>query len=265
MQKRDELFIARMVRIIDELENKKSMIRTRKLDNETAFRHIFFVAYTGISWKTLHSILVDTHYQTVYKRFRKWIDLGIFEAAWMKLLSEYRTSRLSKNALHFQNMYIDTTMIKNIGGRDCTGGNPTDRGRKGTKVSVCIDSEKMPMSRPLFVSANVSDIKTVEDTITNIPFNLTLDGRRSIKIAGDKAYRSKMTSKRVFEKHRMRIITQPKKNEKDASNISKNDRAMFKKRIYIEHFFGMIKGWIRIRLRGLGYPNPEIRSLYQNL
>jgi len=63
----------------------------------------------------------------------------------------------------------------------------------------------------------------------------------------------------------MRIITQPKKNEKDASNISKNDRAMFKKRIYIEHFFGMIKGWIRIRLRGLGYPNPEIRSLYQNL
>jgi hypothetical protein len=53
----------------------------------------------------------------------------------------------------------------------------------------------MPISRPLFVSANVSDIKTVEDTITNIPFNLTLDGRRSIKIAGDKAYRSKMTSK----------------------------------------------------------------------
>jgi hypothetical protein len=38
----------------------------------------------------------------------------------------------------------------------------------------------MPISRPLFVSANVSDIKTEEDTITNIPFNLTLDYSNNI-------------------------------------------------------------------------------------
>ena len=38
------------------------------------------------------------------------------------VLKKYALSRLSKNAFYFKYLYIDTTTIKNIGGKDCFEG-----------------------------------------------------------------------------------------------------------------------------------------------
>jgi hypothetical protein len=44
---------------------------------------------------------------------QKWNQYEILQDAWKKLFEKYKTSRLSKDATHFTNLYTDTTMIKN--------------------------------------------------------------------------------------------------------------------------------------------------------
>jgi hypothetical protein len=51
----------------------------------------------------------------------KWNQYEILQDAWKKLFEKYKTSRLSKDATHFTNLYIDTTMIKNLAGNIMMG------------------------------------------------------------------------------------------------------------------------------------------------
>ena len=48
--------------------------------------------------------------------------------------------------------------------RDCVGRNPTDRGRRATKLSAIVDSSGIPISLVAF-PANTSDYKTVDATL----------------------------------------------------------------------------------------------------
>jgi hypothetical protein len=57
---------------------------------------------------------------------------------------------------------IDSTLVKNQYGKDCLGRNPTDRGRKGMKLSAIVDDRGIPLALAAF-GANVSDYKTVAD------------------------------------------------------------------------------------------------------
>jgi hypothetical protein len=76
-----------------------------------------------------------------------------------------------------------------------------------------IDKMKIPVSEPVFYPANRNDISTIEGTIDKMPFNLRIDGRRTLKLAGDKAYRSKALSQKILLTKKIRIVAQPKKNE----------------------------------------------------
>ena len=59
---------------------------------------------------------------------------------------------------------VDTSFVKNVFGRDCVGKNPTDRGRKATKVSAILDETGIPIALSFF-PANVHDSKTLMPTI----------------------------------------------------------------------------------------------------
>ncbi len=78
-------------------------------------------------------------------------------------------------------------MVKNDLGQDCIGRNPTDRRRSGSKISVIVDMNRVPLAMT-FYGANRNDIKTIEDTLDAIPFTLKKDRRRSVNIVGDKGY-----------------------------------------------------------------------------
>ena len=59
---------------------------------------------------------------------------------------------------------IDSTQVKNIFGQDRIGRNPTDRGRNGTKLSITVNNEGIPLAFTGYPS-NTSDYNTFEDTI----------------------------------------------------------------------------------------------------
>jgi putative transposase len=81
---------------------------------------------------------------------------------------------------------IDTSFVKNVYGRDCVGRNPTDRGRKATKLSAIVATDGVPLALAFF-PGNVSDQRTVEATIRS---RLAPPAQRGTPLYADKGYDS---------------------------------------------------------------------------
>ena len=87
---------------------------------------VYYVCKTGCQWSTLE--VEGGSYKTIFHYFNLWSKARLFEHAFFALSSSkpFITGPLS----------IDTSFVKNVFGRDVIGRNPTDRGRKATKVSA---------------------------------------------------------------------------------------------------------------------------------
>ena len=110
--------------------------RPRLLHFEEAFDSIVRVVRTGMQWRQLRPPTVS--YMTVFKTMYLWIKARAFETAYTRLLRLYRRHRRPKFCC------IDSSYVKNIYGRNYTGRNPTDRGRRATKLSVIVDDQGIP-------------------------------------------------------------------------------------------------------------------------
>lgn len=220
-------------------------LRQRKLDNRNAFKQLCFVLRTGASWKDVPVSGVSFH--AVYKRFMHWVNLGALQSVWRCLLNEYAEAKLSSDPGWFKDMFIDTTQIKNVAGVDCVGRNPTDRGRKGTKVSVLCDSDRVVVSCVHYPS-NQADCKTVNDTVNAVNVALKTDNRRTIHIVGDKAY-STENIREFLRDRKMRQITESKRNAKKQRVLTAAEKRKLQKRHVVENLFCRLKQFKRIRNR----------------
>lgn len=149
-------------RIILNLVAKVSTPRStgRPLTNpKLILEAIDYILRTGAPWRSIKETKYEVHYSTVHKTFKLWVTNKVFEKAYRTLLHLYAVKR-RRGALHY---CIDSTLIKNQYGRDCLGRNPTDRGRKGTKLSALTDDTGIPFALAFF-GANVSDFDTVNET-----------------------------------------------------------------------------------------------------
>ena len=79
-------------------------------------------------------------------------------------------------------------MIRNKNGIDCIGRNYSDKFKNGTKQSVIVTENGIPISF-ILVPSNVHDINTVKDTIKNNIINLDKSKLvNELNIGGDKGY-----------------------------------------------------------------------------
>jgi transposase len=134
---------------------------------------IFKVIKTAIPWRALHEKL---HFSTYHKKFVKWNNLNIFENI-HKLLN-------TRDILFDgdKDLYIDSTMCKNINGSEYVGPNHYDRNRNGNKISLVVTKKGIPNGLKLAPS-NEHDIGLVEDTTDNISVKIV-----GSRIGGDKGY-----------------------------------------------------------------------------
>ena len=93
--------------------------RRRKLGNAVVFRCVCLLLITGIPWKYLSPN--GCSYSTVYKRFNCWVRNGVVQKAWHCLLERYATARMHSDPSWFKELFIDSSMIKNVAGADCLG------------------------------------------------------------------------------------------------------------------------------------------------
>ena len=203
----------------------------KRSDHRTILRSIYYVLHTGRQWRALSCSI---SYQTVHRHFMKWSQQNIFKQAYeiaYKLQNRQRRTRT-----RFQ--CIDSTFVKNIYGRDCIGRNPTDRGRKATKLSALIDQYGFPLSL-VFFPANVHDVRTVEPTIHKSVHSLSYE-RTKTPLYADKGYDSKAV--RTF-------ITSKQYIDRISRRGKVTHRLVNRRRNIVERFFSWLDKSRRLLLR----------------
>lgn len=144
------------------------------------FDGLIFRIRTGCQWNRLPPIYGDD--STIYRRFRHWVELGLFEMIWSLLVAECEELDL----VEWDWQAADGSLGKAHSGGDAVGPNPTDRAKSGSKKSLLVDGQGGPLGLVL-EAANVNDHLLLEQTIEALvverpepsaqaPQNLCLDG-----------------------------------------------------------------------------------------
>lgn len=211
--------------------------RPEKEDIDHYINIIFKIIKIGTPWRALNEKL---HFSTYHKKFVKWNNLNLFENIHkiiIKLLN-------SKNLLFINNkdLYIDSTMTKNINGSEYIGPNHYDRNKNGNKISIVVTKTGIPIGLKLAPS-NIHDINLVEDTLDNI--SIKIIGSR---IGADKGYISNNLKQNLKKNKNIDLITCNKSNSKNSINTLEENKFL-EGRYIIENLNTWIKNYRRVRNR----------------
>jgi transposase len=131
--------------------------------NVVALQVIWYVLVTGVRW---HDVLpsMGCSGRTAHRRLQEWQEAGIWEALHQLLLELLnRDGKLGLDVV-----VVDSTLVPSPGGGDDTGPNPTDRGKTGTKHTLMVDKNGVPLAVRT-TGANASDQKQMEPIIHQFP------------------------------------------------------------------------------------------------
>jgi transposase len=238
-----------IVNIVNELDPP---VRKRRLTNEDALAAIYFMLRTGVPWRDVQIFTRNCSASAVYKRYRSWVASGVFEKVWKELVKHYSEQRIRSDANWFHDLFIDTTMIKNVGGVDGLGKNPTDRGRLATKMGAIVDSAGIPVAIEFF-SANRNDVTTALDTVAAIGCPIRPEGwlgpdkRFKNTLVGDKGYVSKKL-RDALKPSGIRMLTPNKKNSR-CKKMHHDDRVRLRRRLKVENLFCRLDKFKKIHCR----------------
>ena len=73
--------------------------------------------------------------------------------------------------INTQNLFVDSSMIQTIQGRDMIGINHYDRGRNCNKISIVVTSNGFPIGMKISTS-NVHDLNLIEPTLDDISIKI---------------------------------------------------------------------------------------------
>ena len=124
---------------------------------------IWFVLVTGCRWKDVPQEMGCCG-ETARTRLQDWEQAGIWDRLHQLLL----TMLNHEHRLHLETAIIDTTQVRAFGGGDATGPSPVDRRKKGTKYTLLVDRNGVPLVMRA-VPANRSDQLEILPTIVEFP------------------------------------------------------------------------------------------------
>jgi len=175
--------------VVKPILQKEKTTGRPEFDIKKTFFGILYVLENSIKWRCL-----PTEYgkpSTVHGKFMKWIYEGRIQKVFHIIRGEYIS--LSEA---FNNWYaIDTSSIK-APYANFSGKNPTDRGKRGIKKNIIVDSRGAPLVVNV-ASAQIHDSKT----FTSVLKLLEKIKRTAFSIiAADSAYDSKNLKIKAMEK-----------------------------------------------------------------
>ena len=95
---------------------------------------------------------------------QSWERSGIWDQIHHLLLTMLR----QENKLHLETAIVDTTQVRAFGGGDASGPSPVDRRKKGTKYTLLVDRDGVPLVIRA-VAANRSDHLEILPTVVYFP------------------------------------------------------------------------------------------------
>ena len=121
------------------LQTETQRIGRPEFDIRRTFFGIFFVLENGIKWRCLPGEYGKV--STVHGKFMKWIRNGKIQKLFALIRNEYL---LKSDA--FNNWYAVDTSYSKAPYAKYSGKNPTDRGKRGIKKNLAIDSRGAPLA-----------------------------------------------------------------------------------------------------------------------
>ena len=213
---------------IDETFPPKRTGRPRGASAEHVVDSLYYLIRSGCQWRMLPNTKI--HWTNILRFVHKCVNANIFDDVYKKVVMLYKRRHPAKFYA------IDSTMVKNAFGRSCTGRNPTDRGRQGSKVSVVVDHHGVVYSL-VMTGANHSDTKLLETTLSASCLPL----QTKLPLYADKGYDSK-ANRCVCQKHSLFDRISRRKYRTSRTSIRC-------KRIIVENTFSWIDKYRRLLLQ----------------
>ncbi len=209
----------------------------RPVGHHSVLKVIWFVLVTGCRWKDVPKEMGCCG-ETARTRLQAWERAGIWNHLHQLLLSMLREA----NQLHLQTAIVDSTQVRAFGGGDATGPSPVDRRKKGTKFTLLVDREGVPLVIRA-AAANRSDHLEILPAVAAfpaVPGKLGRPRTHPERLYADAGYDSDAT------RHVLRWIgIEPHIRHRNSGHGSHLGRV----RWVVERTISWIKGLRRMRLR----------------
>jgi len=124
---------------------------------------IWFMLVTGCRWKDVPRELGCCG-ETARTRLQDWERAGIWDGLHKLLLTMLRQA----DELHLETAIVDSTQVRAFGGGDETGPSPVDRRKKGTKYTLLVDRNGVPLVIRA-TAANRSDQTEIMPAVLDFP------------------------------------------------------------------------------------------------
>ena len=209
---------------------------------------IFWILSTGAPWRDLPSEFGA--WQTVYKRFRRWCEAGLWQRIWSKLVNQFR----SKDQLSFKVWMVDGSIVRahhsSVGGSKNSSTNPREnalgrsRGGYSSKLHIACDDQGIPLG-VIVTPGQINEPTVFHRLMKSIPFSLRTYSSRPEALAGDKAY----VAGYIFQwldKLQIGNVIPNRKNENKNPNFCKDT---YRRRNIVERLIGHLKHFRRIATR----------------
>ena len=131
--------------------------------HRSVLKVIWFVLVTSCRWKDVPQEMGCCG-ETARTRLQAWEKAGIWSGLHRLLLTLLHRS----NHLHAEITIIDTTQVRAFGGGEATGPSPVDRRKKGTKFTLLVDGDGVPLVLRA-VPANRSDQLEILPAVVSFP------------------------------------------------------------------------------------------------
>lgn len=113
-----------------------------RVDNRAVVNGLWYILWTGCQWKAVHKAWFGISSSVLHERFQTWQQQGIWDKVLRALARFYhRQQRISWKWLAIDSKSVPAP----LGGSD-TGGNPTDRGKRGAKIHLLVDQRGAPLA-----------------------------------------------------------------------------------------------------------------------
>lgn len=111
-----------------------------RVSHEVVLQVLWFAMKTGTQWRMIPKA-TGCSGETVRMRIIQWSQAGIWDRVHGMILKALNAA----GELDVDTMVVDGTLVRAHGGGDATGPNPTDRGKPGTKFTLLVDGQGVPL------------------------------------------------------------------------------------------------------------------------
>ena len=134
-----------------------------RVNDRDVINGIWYVLWTGSQWKAVHRDWFNVSSSVLHERFQTWQQEGRWERMLRRMVRYYARKR--RIAWKWQS--IDSKSVPAPLGGSRTGKNPTDRGKRGSKIHILVDQRGAPLA--VYISgANQHDKWFVDEIIFSV-------------------------------------------------------------------------------------------------